>query len=207
MSLLLNPCLTQAHSQRLGRAAKTKGLFCCLGGEDVFGFLAFGLYRQGQQQQETAPLRPFIPAWYSRPIPASSNASSASSSSSSSSDPPGTGQRQNSRGGGASAAAAAASTAADPGRPGEGIAAGMAGAQRAHPCLRFSRRVSLGLLTRRQEFSHASVRTGCEQDLPFLALCRVLLHRVHDVSAASACDADIEEAIRLGCDAVHATER
>lgn len=168
----------------------------------MFGFLSFGLHRQKQQQRQqlssedgptrdTPPLQPFLPAWYSRPIPESSAW-----------DAPASSRRLNSRG-----AAVASSLAPDQGRSGEGIAAGMAGAQRNHPSLRFSRKVSLSILTRRRNFSHASVRSGAEEDLPFLALCRVLLNRVHEVDAAAACDADIEEAVRRGCDAVHATQR
>lgn len=134
-------------------------------------------------------MQPFHPPWYSKPIPASASAWDASS--------PRSSRRQRN---------APSSADADCSNN-ECVAAEMAGAQKSRPFLRFSRRVSLKLLTRRQEFSHASVRTGPEQDLPFLALCRVLLHDVHAVDSATISETDIEEALQRGCDAVHSAER
>lgn len=155
-----------------------KGLFCSLTSEDVHSFLAYGLYRQKKLSYGCdGELEVFKRAWYSYPLPQRYKKQSEASLQSSSK----------------SSAAAA-----------------LAGGQRAHAPLHFSRKIYLpNLTTRALEDTHSKISTqkssDHELDMPYLALCRVLLYKTYEVKG-SITDADVDFAMGSDYDSVHSAD-
>jgi hypothetical protein len=83
----------------------------------------------------------------------------------------------------------------------------MSGEQRSQPLLHFSRKIHLKNLTRR------NIADGCardtesndELDMPFLALCRVLLMKTLEVTGEIT-DEHVQEAVNNEYDSVHSAE-
>jgi hypothetical protein len=142
----------------------------------------------------------FKPAWYSRPLPPSRKQ-----------------QQQQGRGGRgdpADALYADLQPSPSPGGGGGGGGAGpeakaalLAGAQRSHSPLHFSRKISLSNLTRREAGRQGGGGGGSDEelDLPYLALCRVLLYRTYEVEGPIT-GADISYAANSDYDSVHSAQ-
>ena len=88
----------------------------------------------------------------------------------------------------------------------------MAGEQRVREPLHFSRRISLSNLTTRGNSNKSPKRSSSrnkedieDEDLPFLVLSRVLLHRTYEVSGQIS-TADVTKAIEEGYDSVHSAD-
>ena len=175
-----------------------KGLFCCLSAQGIHSFASYGLFRQAILSKASGEsLDVFKPPWYSRPVPRHRPKKSPRHGPSIDSDidvPLMTERRDNNS-------------------QGDNVAFRMAGEQRSHPPLHFSRKISLSNLTNRDPTTglkppnKSSFNNAKEDaDLPYLVLCRVILHRTLDVFGPIR-DADISRAMEEGYDSVHAADR
>jgi hypothetical protein len=186
----------QDMSSRIGERGKVKGLFCCLSAKEIHSFSAYGLFRQALLCRSSGPMPEiFRSAWYSRPLPTTKRKSPTKAGKSPRFSDRDTEILSIDRGDGAS----------------EKRALQMAGEERTREPLHFSRRITLSNLTTRG--SSKSPKRGAskntddpeDEDLPFLVLSRVLLHRTYEVSGQIS-TADVTKAIEEGYDSIHSAD-
>ena len=86
-------------------------------------------------------------------------------------------------------------------------AASLAGRQRSRPLLHFSRKISLANLTKRTDVSSSGLFSDRvdNDDLPYLALCRVFLHKTCEVDGPIT-EVDVAFAAGSDFDSVHSSE-
>lgn len=185
---LLSNIATQSCVKRYGERGKVRGLFCCLSAEEIHSFCAYGLYRQKILTKFVGgKLAVYTPSWYTHPLPASTR------------------DRQR-RFQEAARDGVLFSSSAGVELSSQGRAAALAGEQRSRPPLHFSRKISLRNLTQIDEPNGDHLRAKEGADLPYLALCRVLLVSTYEV-CGQITDADIAFAAAADYDSVHSSER